>query len=174
MAATTTAAMVAVATMIDPLLPNGAAARLEALRSQAPKRRKPAYSAKIFTAGASTTAMLGLIAAMGWPTGTSVAEGAAPVAPLTPDVTLPVAPVVSLPPVLPAPTTAAPVVTVAPLIVAPAPAVVTEPPATLPAPVPATAAPVVIPVVVPVAQTQVKKKKRIVVAVSNTTTKSSG
>ncbi len=171
--ATTMAAMV-VATMIDPLLPNGAAARLEALRPQAQKRRKPAYTAKVFTAGVSTTAMLGLIATMGWPTGASVAQSAAPPASLTPDVTLPVAPVAVVPPVQPAPTTVAPVVTVAPLVVAPPPAVVTEPPTTLPAPVPETAAPVVIPVAVPVAQPQVKKKKRVVVAASNTTTKSSG
>jgi hypothetical protein len=168
----TTAAVTAVATMIDPLLPTAAAARLEALRPQPQKRRKPAHAAKIFTAGVSTTAMLGLVAAMGWPTGGGVAQGAAPAAPLTPDVTSPVSPVTLPIPVLPAPT-AAPVVTVPPAVVV-APVVVTEPPTTLPAPAPATVAPIVIPVAVPAAQPQVTKKKKVRVVASNTTTKSSG
>jgi hypothetical protein len=169
----TAAEVTAVATMIDPLLPTATAARLEALRPQAQKRRKPAHAAKIFTAGMSTTAMLGLVAVMGWPTGGGVAQGAASAAPLTPDVASPVSPVTLPVPVLPAPTTAAPVVAVVPAVVV-APAVVTEPPTTLPAPVPATVVPIVIPVAVPAAQPQVTKKKKVRVAASNTTTKSSG
>ena len=154
--------------MIDPLLPPRAAERLAALRPpvQAQKRRKPAHTSKILTAGISTTALLGLVTAMGWPTSVGNAQTAAPVAPDT-------TPLAQLLPITPAATPTVPAVVVAPSV-APAPATL---PATLPPTVPATAAPVVtqapvvIPVAIPVARPVVKKARR---AVSNTVTKTSG
>jgi hypothetical protein len=142
----------AVATMIDPLLASQAE-RLAALRSPAQKKRqKPAHSAKIFTAGISTTALFGLVAAMGWPTGNGIAQGAAAVEPAVTPVALTI-------PALTIPAPAAAVQT-APVVI-PATAVVA-------APVPTVAAPIVIPVAVPAAQ------RPAAPAASNTTTKSSG
>lgn len=158
--------------MIDPLLPPRSAERLAALRQPAQKRRKPAHSSKIMTAGISTTALLGLITAMGWPTGTGNAQSATQVAPVT-DALTPVAQVIQVPPLVPVvpATTALVVPVVIDTTVAAAPAAL---PAVVPETVPATVAPVpvVVPVAVPVAQ-PVQKKKRTVAA-SNTATKTSG
>jgi hypothetical protein len=158
----------AVAAMIDPLLASQAE-RLAALRSPAQKKRqKPAHSAKIFTAGLSTTAMFGLVAAMGWPSGSGVVQGAAPVEAAVTPVALAI-PALAIPALaIPAPVTAA---QTAPVVV-PAPAVVAAPATTQPAPVPTAAAPIVIPVAVPVAQPAAQRP--VARAASNTTTKSSG
>ncbi|MDP9463550.1 MAG: hypothetical protein M3P52_02905 [Actinomycetota bacterium] len=133
--------------MTDPLPPS-TADRLAALRQPAEKRRKPAHTSKILTAGLSTTALLGLVTAMGWQTGSAqtttlpepAIQSATPVAPVVPVV--PVVPV--MPALATVPTTAAPV---------------------------AVPAPVVIPVAVPVAQVPVQISGG---AASNTTTKASG
>jgi hypothetical protein len=64
----TTAATTPVATtaaMTEPI-PASAAERLAALRSPSKDRAKPALAWKILTAGMSTSAMFGIIAAMGW------------------------------------------------------------------------------------------------------------
>ena len=139
--------------MIDPLL-TSQAERLAALRSPAQKKRqKPAHTAKIFTAGLSTTAMFGLVAAMGWPSGSGVAQGAAPVEPAVTPVALTI-PALAIPALaIPAPAAAA---QTAPVVI-PTPAVVAEPATTQPAPVPTVAAPIVIPVAVPVAQPAVQQ-----------------
>lgn len=147
---------------IDPGLPApgsigpSAAERLAALRKPTQKRRKPAHTSKIFVAGVSTTALFGMVAAMGWPTATQTAQSA-PLPSTTAAPAVPVvAPTTTPPPALPTatvPTTAAPVPTTA-------------------APVPTTAAPIEIPVATPVVQAPVQKaSKRIP---SNTATKSSG
>lgn len=159
--------------MIDPLLPPRSAERLAALRPAPPKRRKPAHTSKIMTAGISTTALLGLVTAMGWPTGTSNAQNTAQTVPGTGAITptaVQVAPVAAVAVALPA-ATAATVPVVVDTTVPAAPATVQ---ALVPATVPTTVAPprVVVPVAVPAAQ-PVKKKKRVVV-VSNTTTRTSG
>jgi hypothetical protein len=156
-----------VATMIDPLLPPSVADRLDrlaALRSPKPlrqKRRKPAYTSKIITAGASTTALFTLVAGMGWGSGTGNAQSA------------PTAPTTSVTPVAPAP--------LVPTVVAPVPAVIaaTAVPSTV-APLtvipPPTVAPVPIPVPlpVPVPTAKLPVQKKAVKRASNTTTKSSG
>ncbi len=155
-----------VATMIDPLpapqidsRPPAHAERLAALRSPGQtKRQKPASSAKILSAGLSTTAMFGLVAAMGWPTGPGVAQSAAPVEQAVTSVAQAI-------PAQPAVAQAAPVVVAAQAVVA-------EPATTQPAPVPTAAAPIVIPVAVPVAQAAAQRPAAN--AASNTTTKSSG
>src|SRR5258706_5684312 len=140
-AATTVGATAAMTDSIDPGLPlpgsigASAAERLAALRKPTEKRRKPAHTSKIFAAGVSTTALFGMVAAMGWPTATQAAQSA-------PLPTTSAAPTV---PVAAATTTPAPVPTTAtvPATAAPVP---TDP--TVPM-VPATAAAVEIPVATP-------------------------
>jgi hypothetical protein len=148
--------------MIDPLLPPSTADRLVALPSPRPKRRKPAYTSKIITAGASTTALFALVAGMGWGSGTGSAQSVttAPTTSVTPLVPVSPVPVVPAVVVLVPATTAVTAVppTVAPLTVIPPPTVA---PATTPIPVP-----------VPTAQLPVQRKS--VKRASNTTTKSSG
>jgi len=136
--------------MIDPLLPTQAQ-RLAALRTPATKRQKPAHNSKILTAGLSTTALFGMVAAMGWASGSSASSTPAESA---------VSPVVfNVPvqlPVLPTP----PVTTAT-----------TQPasPTTQVAPAPAAAPVVVIPVAIPAPAAQPQAQKK-----SHTTTKSSG
>ena len=144
--------MHAVATMTDAPGPEGAIAasaaeRLAALRqpSTSNKRTQPATTSKILSAGISTTALFGLIAAMGWQTGTGVAQSAS--APLE----TPPAQVSSPTPVTP---------TVAPLV----PTTGTVSPAVA-------AVPTTIPVAVPAAQPAPTNSRRVQ---SNATTKSSG
>lgn len=149
-----------VTTMTEPMLPT-AAERLAALRAPSKKRSRPANTSKILSAGLSTTAMFGLVTAMGWSSGAgSVQATAAPVAPIIQGAAAAAAPTVAAPTAV---VSAAPVEpTVAPLVpVAPAqPAV--------PAPAAPVVVPVVIPVAVPVAQ------PRVQAAASNTTTSASG
>jgi hypothetical protein len=153
--------------MIDPLL-----ARLERFEQDhgkvPAKRQKPAHSAKIIVAGASATALLSMVAAMGFQSGTSSANsGTAPVdstgvsdTPATgPGFTLPLPTVATA-----TPTTPAVQPTLAPSIVAPVTVAPTVPPTAAPV---VTQAPVVIPVAVPATPT-VKKHR------SHTITKSSG
>lgn len=150
--------------MIDPLLPNSSAMRLAAMHSsdgKQPKRQKPAHTSKIFTAGLSTTALLGMVAAMGWPSGSSAAQSSAPSVPDPAAVT----PVVFALPSAP-PTTAAPAPVTVPATAATVAPLVTLPPTT---PAPVVVTPAVIPVAVPAPAQPVVKKKR-----SHTTTKSSG
>jgi len=151
--------------MIDPLL---AKAR-QAVDHPAPtrttpakraKRTKPAQTSKIITAGASATALFGMVAAMGWQAGTGAATSSPPVTAQS---------VPAGPAVVDIPVVAVTVPTIAvPTTVVPATPVVTLPAATVPV---ATPAPVVVPVVVPVAKPVVKQvsNKRA----SNTVTKSS-
>ncbi|MEP7113193.1 MAG: hypothetical protein ABI862_08005 [Ilumatobacteraceae bacterium] len=154
--------------MIDPLLstpvPPSAAERLAALRAPSKKRAKPAHTSKVLSAGVSATALLGMVAVMGWQSGTGTAQSTAPVAPVAPvaQAVVPVAPAL---PVIATPAPTMPPVVVETTI---APSV---PVAVAPVPVPVTAAPVVIPVAVPVAQPPVQ---RAAPAASNTTTKTSG
>ena len=170
------AAMTAVATMTDPLMPDreisaSAAERLAALRqpSSSKKRTKPAHTSKVLTAGISTTALFGLVAVMGWQSGMGTAQPSVSADPTTQTAApTPVAPTV-------APLVATPaggVILVPPLPVTQAP--VTEAPV---ATVPVTQPPVIqvpviqVPVSVPVAQPTQTNAGR---AQSNTTTKSSG
>ena len=105
-----------------------AAERLAALRTPSKKKGRPAHASKILAAGLSTTAMFGLVTAMGWPARTAAGQADA-------------APPTALVPVTPAP---AP--TVAPLVPAsPLPASV--PPVTIPVAVPVAEVPVQIAVV---------------------------
>jgi hypothetical protein len=166
-AATTVAVAAAMTEPIDPGLsvPNStgpiAAERLAALRKPNVKRAKPAHTSKIVAAGLSTTALFGMVAAMGWPTATGIALSAPPqttptttAAPVVASTTTP--PSVSTIPIVPTvPTTAVPVVI----------------PETTPA-VPETT-PIVVPPAIPVVQVPVQNapKKR---TKSNTATKSSG
>jgi hypothetical protein len=87
-----------------------AAERLAALRTPSKQRGRPALAAKVLAAGLSTTAMLGLVTAMGWPadapTGQNTAASTTPptapattVAPLVPATTLPGAQPTTVPPV---------------------------------------------------------------------------
>jgi hypothetical protein len=68
-----TVATIMVATMTDPMSPSNAE-RLAALRRPSKKRTKPAHTSKVLSAGISTTALFGMVAAMGWQTGTSTAQ----------------------------------------------------------------------------------------------------
>ncbi len=146
--------------MTDPLPPS-TAERLAALRQPAQKRRQPAHTSKILTAGISTTALLGLVTAMGWQTAAESAQ-------TTSLATTQVAPVAPAAPVTPVTPVTAVAQTVVPLVsVVPAPATVPATAAPLAAP-----APVVIPVAVPVAQPPVQMTSGG--AASNTTTKASG
>ncbi|MGZ4806973.1 MAG: hypothetical protein ACXV5U_11360, partial [Ilumatobacteraceae bacterium] len=116
--------------MIDPLLsPKQATTSLERLalmdRPARPVRRKramPARTSKIITAGASATALLSMVAGMGWQSGTSSANSGTPAsgAPDTTPTLAPVLPVAQpssaapgsvLPPVVTVPAPAAPVTT---------------------------------------------------------------
>ena len=117
--------------MTEPVQPEAplaasTAERLAALRqpSTSKKRTAPALTSKVLSAGISTTALFGLVAAMGWPASTATTQVSQPVATPTTQIAVatPVAP------------------TVAPLV-----------PAT-PAPVPADAVPTTIPVAIPAAQ----------------------
>ena len=169
-AATTTAA-----TMTDPLLPNpeisaSAAERLAALRqpSTSKKRQKPAHTSKVLTAGLSTTALLGMVAVMGWQSGTGTAQtSTSPTLAVPTEQTAaptPVTPTVA--PLVPTPTTVSGVIAVPP---APAPAATIPVPATLPViQVPVVQVPVAVPAAQPPARTTAGR------AQSNTTTKSSG
>lgn len=137
-----------------------AAERLAALRKPSDQRAKPAHTSKIVAAGLSTTALFGMVAAMGWPTGAQTAQSA----PLQ-TTTIPVARAVPL---------VAPTSTLATV-----PAVDTDqmdptiPPIPTVPPVPTTAAPViVVPEATPVVQAPVPKPSTR--AKSNTVTKSSG
>jgi hypothetical protein len=124
--------------------------RLAALRAPSKKRPKPAHTSKVLSAGISTTALLGLVAAMGWPSGTGSAQSAEPVAAATQ-----------------AATPAAPTVPTVPTSVPALPAVVPMTPAPAPA-----AVPVVIPAAVPVTASPAPEPAAPVP--SNTTTQSSG
>ena len=156
--------MTGAAAMIDPLLsPFSARRSAAAPRPQRRKRAAPARTSKIFAAGASATALLSMVAAMGWQSGTgsaNSAEPAVPVAETTPAMSV-IVPV--------APTTTS---VVAPVSVAPP---VTTPPAVtvavVLAPV-ATPAPVVVPRAVAVVKLPVQKATKKLK--SNTTTKQSG
>jgi L-fucose mutarotase/ribose pyranase (RbsD/FucU family) len=167
--------MAEAATMIDPLLPPRSAERLAALRpSVAPtaKRRKPAQSSKITAAGISTTALLAMVAAMGWSSTVTTAQSAVPEVPVADgllsadgaavdtSIAAPIAVAPALTTAAPLPVVAAapvPAITVAPLVpVAPVETLAPEPVPT-DAPV---AAP--IPVAVPAPKPVVKKKKRVV------------
>ena len=172
-----------VAAMIDPLLSPKATTSLERLalmdRPARPVRRKramPARTSKIITAGASATALLSMVAGMGWQSGTSSANSAAPPAEL-PDTTPTLAPVLPvaqppvssaapgsvLPPVVTVPTLAAPVTT-ATVPTAPVPVVTVA--------VVKKHVQVVVPKPVPVATLPVQKA--VVKHKSHTTTRSSG
>jgi hypothetical protein len=100
--------------------------RLAALRAPSRRRSKPAHTSKILSAGISTTALLGLVTAMGWPSGTGSAQSAAP--PAGPQAVTPAAPTVP---------TAVPQL---PVVATPAPAPV-EVPVAIPAAVPVTPVP---------------------------------
>jgi hypothetical protein len=154
----------------DPLMPTTSAERLAALRSPAPKRRRPAYNSKIMTAGLSTTAMLGMIAAMGWSSVTS-AQSVPQLVPATDelspiDTTLTTDPVTApavaavaattTPPLTTVPPTMPPV-TVAPLI---APPIDSTPIDTAP-PTDPVVTEVVVPQAVPAPKPVAKKKKRV-------------
>ena len=134
-----------------------AAERLAALRKPSDQRAKPAHTSKIVAAGLSTTALFGMVAAMGWPTGAQTAQSA----PLQ-TTTIPVARAVPL---------VAPTSTLATVLAVDTdqtnPTIPTVPP------VPTTAAPViVVPEATPVVQAPVPKPSTR--AKSNTVTKSSG
>jgi hypothetical protein len=131
------AATTEVAAMIDPLLAPQSR-RPAQVRPPKRKRAKPARTSKIFTAGASATALFSMVAAMGWQSGTSSANSADATLPI--DTTPPVALVVPVAP----PTTAA-----GPAPVSVAPVVVAVAAATIPVVVPAATIPVVVPVVTP-------------------------
>jgi hypothetical protein len=157
----------------DPLMPTSSAERLAALRTVAPNRRRPAYNSKIMTAGLSTTAMLGMIAGMGWSSVTSaqavaqlvpVTDGLSPIdtTGVTAPVTAPPAAaivVTTAPPATTTPPTLVPV-TVAPLIAAP---VDTAPIDTTP-PTDPVVTEVVVPQAVPAPKPVVKNKKKRVTA----------
>ncbi len=156
--------------MTDPLLPDreisaSAAERLAALRqpSTSKKRTKPAHTSKVLSAGISATALLGMIAVMGYESGAGAAQSAA-------------LPVATIPTLQAAPTPIAP--TVAPLVPATAVPVVPTPAAAVPvAPVPVAPVPVApVPVIeVPVVQVPVAVAAQPNAGgQSNATTKSSG
>jgi hypothetical protein len=147
-----------------------AAERLAALRATSKDRGKPAHVGKILTAGLSTSAMFGLVAAMGW--GSTVQGSALP--PDTAVQVVPVAPVVTN--ATTTSTTTTPTTTVVAPIAAPMSddAPVPTPPA-ITAPVtaaPVATDPVTIPVAVPAPAPPAQKKK--IKATSNVATKSSG
>ena len=163
--AAATAATTTAAAMTEPVSPS-AAERLAALRAPSKDRGKPAHAWKVLAGGMSTSAMFGLIAAMGW-------GGTAQSTALPPDTavqTVPSAPVIVIP-VATIPATTIPVTTVLPAVVVDeeAPEIpvvpVTEPPTTV--------APEPIPVAVPVPQAQPTQRKVTKKAASNTATKSS-
>ncbi|MGZ4722738.1 MAG: hypothetical protein ACXV8L_00850 [Ilumatobacteraceae bacterium] len=170
--------------MIDPLLsPKQATTSLERLalmdRPARPVRRKramPARTSKIITAGASATALLSMVAGMGWQSGTSSANSAVVPSGL-PDTTPTLAPV--LPVAQPATSSAAPGSVLLPVVTAQAPAapVTTATVPTAPVPVVTVAVvkkhaqQVVVPKPVPVATLPAQK---VVKHKSHTTTKSSG
>ena len=161
----TTAAGTTAAAMTEPVSPS-AAERLAALRAPSKERGKPAHTWKILTAGMSTSAMFGLVAAMGW-------GGTAHSTALPPDTAVqivPSAPVATIP-VATIPVTTTPVTTVPTAGVTPTAApVIPVIPATVP---PTTAVPVVIPVAVPAPQAQPTQRSVTKKAASNTATKSS-
>ena len=143
-AATTTAAA-----MTDTPSPE-MAERLAALRVPSKKRGQAAHASKIFVLGLSTSAMFGLVAAMGWPSASAQTTA------LPPTTGIPLVPIVSpvdmtvaaaLPTVVP--TTPAPV---AIPVAVPVPAEAAPVVIPVPVPVPAEAVPVPIPVAVPVPQ----------------------
>ena len=152
--------------MIDPLLPT-AAERIAALRQPNEKRQTPAYASKIVAAGISTTALFGLVTAMGWQDGVGSAQ-----APLQ-EATVPetVTPVVQVVPTSLAPTTVAPIEDAPMVIDTTLPPTV---PAEVPVEVPAVVdtAPVVVPVAVPAPKPKVHKK--VVQPPSNGSTQPSG
>ncbi len=165
--AATTVAMAVAAMINDPLMPATSAERLAALRSAAPRRRRPAYNSKIVTAGLSTTAMLGMIAGMGWSSVTSAQSVLVPATDeLSPiDTALTTGPVTApavaaiaattTPPVTTVPPTMPPV-TVAPLI---APPIDTTPIDTTP-PTDPVMIEVVVPQAVPAPKPVANKKKK--------------
>jgi len=152
--------------MTEPVSPS-AAERLAALRAPSKDRGSPAHAWKVLAGGMTTSAMFGLVAAMGW-------GGTAQSTALPPDTAVqivPSAPVIVIP-VATIPATTIPVTPVPIAAVTPTAApVVPEIPATEP---PATAAPETIPVAVPVPQAQPTQRKATKKAASNTATKSSG
>lgn len=155
---TTAAATVVVTTaaMTEPI-PASAAERLAALRTPSKDRGKPAKAWKILTAGVSTSAMFGLVAAMGW--GGTTAQSTA----LPADTTLPGDTTVQIVPVSPVAPTSAPVApTSAPTTPTVAPLIPSTPVATVL---------VTIPVAVPAPQAVAQKTTTR--ATSNATTKSS-
>ncbi|MEO7369435.1 MAG: hypothetical protein ABIZ69_01140 [Ilumatobacteraceae bacterium] len=68
-----------------------AAERLAALRAPSTQKRgNSAHASKILAAGLSTTAMFGMVAALGWQSGTTTAQGAGSAAvPTSPSATAP-------------------------------------------------------------------------------------
>jgi hypothetical protein len=150
MAAGTTAAA-----MTDPV-PASAAERLAALRAPSKDRGKPAHAWKILTAGMSTSAMFGLVAAMGW-------GGTAQSTALPPDTAVQIVPSA---PVATIPVTTAPPIALTPI------ADSEDSGTAVAAPLP-TAAPVIIPVAVPAPQAQTTQPRVTKKAASNTATKSS-
>jgi hypothetical protein len=157
--------MMEVAAMIDPLLTPPAAGRPnEVSPVQRRKRPEPARTAKIVTAGMSATALLSMVAAMGWQSGTGSANSGIATVPTqaTGPAVAAVLPVAVAPSLAPAPIVEPPAATV-PVAAVP---VLTEPEAEV-APAPA----VVVPRAVPVTTLPAKKTVK---AKSHTTTKTSG
>lgn len=79
--ATVAAAMTDLAPRAAEGVSASAAERLAALRTPSKQRGRPARASKILAAGLSTTAMFGLVTAMGWPA--DAASGQTTAAPLT-------------------------------------------------------------------------------------------
>lgn len=160
--------------MIDPLL-SPQSRRPARVRPPKRKRAKPARTSKIFTAGASATALFSMVAAMGWQSGTTSANSADATLPI--DTTPPVALVV---PVAPPTTAAGPApVSVAPVVVAVAAATipVVVPAATIPVVPVVTPAPIVIPKAVTVPKAVAVAKlpvQKVTKKKSHTATKTSG
>ena len=122
------------------------AERLAALRKPAEKRGKPAHTTKILAAGLSTTALFGMVAAMGWPTATETAKSA-------PLQAMAAAPAVAV--VAPTTPTTVPTVPTVPTVLTVAPV-----------------APVAVPAAIPVVSLAVQNAS--VRTASNTVTKTSG
>jgi hypothetical protein len=159
--------------MTEPVTPS-AAERLAALRAPSKDRGSPAHAWKVLAGGMTTSAMFGLIAAMGW-------GGTAQSTALPPDTAVQIVPSAPLTtfPVATIPATTIPVTTVPPAVVIDeAPEIpvvpVTEPPTTVAPETIPVAVRETIPVAVPVPQAQPTQRKATKKVASNTATKSSG
>ncbi len=113
--ATVATTTIVAATMTEPApceISASAAERLAALRTPTKTRSRPAHSWKVLSAGLSTTAMFGLVTAMGWPSdadGLQATAAATPTVATLPASAVPVASTVA--PLIPVdPATAVPVV----------------------------------------------------------------